>query len=295
MAASPLLSRLASTLLHPLTPQDVMALFDPVHSSRQLRGVVTAVEHPAAGTVTVRFRPGPGWHAHEAGQWARIGVDVDGVRRWRSYSLSAAAGEQPEITVRDVGLVSGTLVRRTKPGDVLFLAPPEGDFVLPGHPRPLLMLTAGSGLTPVMSMIRTLVPRRQDADVVLVHSARTLEDIPFREELAELADQFPGLTVHHRLTSQDGRLDLSGPAAPELTRVMSSVLARTRLAFHPLDEQTRLHALFADRNRWIVARLLAEDLPAVRAMFGDYLEEAEAFVLQHLDGSAVAQVSDVPA
>ena len=84
-------------------------------------------------------------------------------------------------------------------------------------------------------------------------------------------------------------------ASPELTRVMSSVLARTRLAFHPLDEQTRLHALFADRNRWIVARLLAEDLPAVRAMFGDYLEEAEAFVLQHLDGSAVAQVSDVPA
>lgn len=76
---------------------------------------------------------------------------------------------------------------------------------------------------------------------------------------------------------------------------MSSVLARTRLAFHPLDEQTRLHALFADRNRWIVARLLAEDLPAVRAMFGDYLEEAEAFVLQHLDGSAAAQVSDVPA
>lgn len=84
-------------------------------------------------------------------------------------------------------------------------------------------------------------------------------------------------------------------ASPELTRVMSSVLARTRLAFHPLDEQTRLHALFADRNRWIVERLLAEDLPAVRAMFGGYLDEAEAFVLQHLDGSAAAQAADVPA
>ena len=244
MAASPLLSRLASTLLHPLTPQDVMALFDPVHSSRQLRGVVTAVEHPAAGTVTVRFRPGPGWHAHEAGQWARIGVDVDGVRRWRSYSLSAAAGEQPEITVRDVGLVSGTLVRRTKPDDVLFLAPPEGDFVLPGHPRPLLMLTAGSGLTPVMSMIRTLVPRRQDADVVLVHSARTLEDIPFREELAELADQFPGLTVHHRLTAQDGRLDLSGPDA--MDALCPDWRDRTAYACGPTEFLDAAEALWAE-------------------------------------------------
>ena len=66
---------------------------------------------------------------------------------------------------------------------MLFLDPPQGDFVLPKHPRPLLMLTAGSGLTPVMSMIRTLVPRRPDADVVLIHSARTPDDALFRDEL----------------------------------------------------------------------------------------------------------------
>lgn len=186
-----------------------MALLDPVHSRRQLRGVVTKVDRPVPGTATISFRTGPGWKAHEAGQWARIGVDVDGVRQWRSYSLSAAAGEDPEITVTDIGKVSGTLVRSTEVGDVLFLARPEGDFTLPEHPRPLLMLTAGSGLTPVMSMIRTLVPRRPDADVVLVHSARTTETSLFREELDELADQFPGLRVHHHATAEDGRLDLS--------------------------------------------------------------------------------------
>ena len=83
--------------------------------------------------------------------------------------------------------------------------------MLPEHPRPLLMLTAGSGLTPVMSMIRTLVPRRPDADVVLIHSARTREDALFHDELLELADQFPGLTVKHWFTrEEDGRrLDLS--------------------------------------------------------------------------------------
>jgi ferredoxin-NADP reductase len=96
-------------------------------------------------------------------------------------------------------------------GDILFLDTPQGDFVLPEHPRPLLMLTAGSGLTPVMSMIRTLVPRRPDADVVLVHSARTRDDALFHDELLELADQFPGLTVRHWFTREEGsrRLDLS--------------------------------------------------------------------------------------
>lgn len=213
MAGKTLLSLLASALSTPRSPQDFLALLDPVHSPRQLRGVVTAVERSVPGSATISFRPGPGWKGHEAGQWARIGVDVDGVRQWRSYSLSAAAGADPEITVTDIGKVSGTLVRHTQPGDVLFLARPEGDFTLPEHPRPLLMLTAGSGLTPVMSMIRTLVPRRPDADVMLIHSARTAEASLFREELDELADQFPGFRVHHHTTADDGRLDLSGPAA----------------------------------------------------------------------------------
>jgi ferredoxin-NADP reductase len=74
------------------------------------------------------------------------------------------------------------------------------------------MLTAGSGLTPVMSMIRTLVPRRPDADVVLIHSSRTREDALFHDELLELADQFPGLTVVHWYTAERGRLDLTSPA-----------------------------------------------------------------------------------
>jgi ferredoxin-NADP reductase len=203
------LAQAATVLTTPLAPEDILALFNPVYSARQLRGVVTRVVQETAQSATIFFRPGRGWKAHMAGQWARIGVELDGVRHWRSYSLSAPAGKDPAITVTDVGAVSGTLVRTTKPGDVLFLAPPQGDFVLPEHPRPLLMVTAGSGITPVMSMIRTLVPRRPDADVVLVHSARTPGDSLFREELAELADQFPNFRLAHWFTGEQGRMDFS--------------------------------------------------------------------------------------
>ncbi|WP_323101154.1 ferredoxin reductase [Intrasporangium sp. YIM S08009] len=211
------LRRMASVLTTPLDPEDFFALVNPLSSARQLRGVVTRVVRETADSTTIHFRPGRGWNAHEAGQWARIGVEIDGVRQWRSYSLSAAAGHDPAITVTAIGSVSTALARNTRVGDVLFLDVPQGDFVLPGHPRPLLMLTAGSGLTPVMSMIRTLVPRRPDADVVLVHCARTREDALFHDELLELADQFPGLTVRHWFTREHGasaedagrRLDLS--------------------------------------------------------------------------------------
>ncbi|WP_347354693.1 ferredoxin reductase [Intrasporangium sp.] len=211
MAQIHALRRAASLFLTPLEPEDVLSLVNPLASYRQLRGVVTQVTPETADSRTIHFRPGRGWNPHDAGQWARIGVEIDGVRHWRSYSLSAPEGADPAITVTAIGMVSTELVRRTKVGDVLFLDVPQGDFVLPRHPRPLLMLTAGSGLTPVMSMIRTLVPRRPDADVVLVHSARTRADALFHDELLELADQFPALTVRHWFTreGQGRRLDLT--------------------------------------------------------------------------------------
>ena len=214
------LRRVASLLTTPHTPEDFLGLLNPLSSSRQLRGVVTRVVRETTDSTTIHFRPGRGWNPHRAGQWARIGVEIDGVRHWRSYSLSAAAGHDPAITVTAIGFVSTALARRTKVGDVLFLDAPQGDFVLPTRPRPLLMLTAGSGLTPVMSMVRTLVPRRPDADVVLIHSARQPQDALFRDELLELADQFPGFQVLHWYTRAQGegpehagrRLDLSSPA-----------------------------------------------------------------------------------
>lgn len=206
------LAKAVSVLTSPLTPEDFLGLINPLSSRRQLRGIVTEVIAETADSATIRFRPGKGWQAHRAGQWARIGVEIDGVRHWRSYSLTTAAGQDPAITVTAIGKVSTALVHDTKVGDVLFLAPPQGDFVLPEHPRPLLMITAGSGLTPVMSMIRTLVERRADADVVLLHSARTREDSLFTAELAELTAAHPGLRVVHWFTGErQRRLDLAHP------------------------------------------------------------------------------------
>ena len=203
------LADLVSTLGYPLHARDVAGVIDPRFSSKQLRARVTAVVHEGPRSVTVRFRPAPGWRRHQAGQWVRIGVEIDGVRHWRSYSLSSAPGEDPAITVTDIGQVSGELVRRVKRGDLLYLDQPQGEFVLPEHPRPLLMITGGSGITPVMSMIRTLMSRRADADMVLVHTARTPADALFADELAELPRTAPGLRLVPWFSGEQGRLDLT--------------------------------------------------------------------------------------
>lgn len=210
MSRRSLLTQFVSIFTTPRSPEDFLNLIDPLASSRQLRGLVTEVTPETATSATIRFRPGRGWSPHQAGQWARIGIEIDGVRHWRSYSLSTAAGQDPAITVTARGKVSDALVHNTNPGDILFLAVPEGEFVLPNKTRPLLMLTAGSGLTPVMSMIRTLVPSRADVDLVLIHAAPSAEDSLFREELLELEDQSQGFRVVEWFSNEKGRrLDLS--------------------------------------------------------------------------------------
>ncbi len=254
------LARAASVFTTPREPEDFLWLVNPLSSARQLRGVVTKVVPETHDSVTIHFRPGRGWQAHRAGQYARIGVEIDGVRQWRSYSLTTADGDDPAITVSALGFVSEALVRATKPGDVLFLAPPQGDFVLPEHPRPLLMLTAGSGLTPVMSMIRTLVRRRADADVVLVHSSRTEADALFRDELRDLVADFPGLKVVHWFTGERGRVDLASTA--DLDAVCPDWRSRAAYVCGPTDMLDAATTLWQSAD--VPEQLTVERFAAVR-------------------------------
>ena len=209
------LAEILSALTYPLHADDITALFDPRYSSKQPRARVTDVVREGPRTATIRFHPPPGWREHQAGQWVRVGVEIDGVRHWRSYSLSTAPGQDPAITVTDIGRVSGALVRRARRGDILYLDPPQGEFVLPEHPRPLLMVTGGSGITPVMSMLRTLAGSRPDADVVLLHTARTRDEALFVDELDALAASAPNVRHVLWLSGERGRLDLTSVAALE--------------------------------------------------------------------------------
>ncbi|MCW2639289.1 MAG: Oxidoreductase FAD-binding domain protein [Dactylosporangium sp.] len=202
-------------LTTPLLPDDYLGLVNALWSSRELRGRVEEVRPETADAATIVIRPGRGWAGHRAGQYVRVGVDIDGVRHWRSYSLSSPpqrADGRITITVKATveGLVSPYLVRRVRPGVILRLVPAEGEFVLPDEPPArLLFVTAGSGITPVAAMLHGLVARREMPDVVLVHSARAPEEVIFGAQLRTTAARLPSLRLYERHTRTDGRITMA--------------------------------------------------------------------------------------
>lgn len=200
----------------PLLPGDYLAYCNPLWSSREPRGRVDAVLPETADSATLWIRTPPGWPAHDAGQYVRVGVEVDGVRHWRTYSLTSLAGRRDgriAITVKVMpdGLVSTQLVRRTPPGTIVRLAPPNGDYVLP-HPLPqrLLFVTAGSGVTPVAAMLRDLIARDALPDTVLIHVAPSRDAVIFGAELRRLGHRLPALCLHEHHDDVHGLFDVAG-------------------------------------------------------------------------------------
>lgn len=218
---------LISPVTTPLLPDDYLKLINPLWSARELRGRIVEVRPETADSATLVIKPGWGFHVdHQPGQYIGIGLLVDGRWRWRSYSLTSpprAAGSRTlSITVKAMpeGFLSSHLVGGVRPGTVVRLAAPQGNFVLPDPPPPaVLFLTAGSGITPVMSMLRTMVRRGQlgAGDVVHLHSAPTPEDVMFSDELDALARTQRGYRLTVRATRTAGRLDLSrlGDVVPD--------------------------------------------------------------------------------
>ncbi|WP_104183049.1 ferredoxin reductase [Mycobacterium avium] len=212
------LRKLAARITTPLLPDDYLHLANPLWSARELRGRVVDVRRETEDSATLVIKPGWGFNFdYQPGQYIGIGLLIDGRWRWRSYSLTSspatsASARTVTITVKAMpeGFLSSHLVAGVEPGTVVRLAAPQGNFVLPDPaPASILFLTAGSGITPVMSMLRTLVRRNQIGDIVHLHSAPTEADVMFRGELAALANEHPGYRLQLRETRTRGRFDLS--------------------------------------------------------------------------------------
>ena len=234
-------------LTTPLVPADYLDLVSPLRSGApDLRGRIVAIHPETRDAATLVIRPGRGWQGHRPGQYVRIGVDIDGVRHWRAYSVTSPADMHNRcitITVKAMpdGLVSTHLVRRARAGTLVHLDQACGDFTLPAPaPDKVLFVTAGSGITPVMGMLRSGLDDFED--VVVVHSAPTADDVIFARELRELAAQWR-IRLVERHTDADGQLD-----AAELARLVPDLAERETWACGPAGMLAALEAYWADRG-----------------------------------------------
>lgn len=195
------LVRLAEAATTPLLPADYLDLFAPLRPGAPLRGRIAEVHPETRDAATIVIRPGADWAGHVPGQYVRIGIDVDGVRQWRAYSLTHGprADGHISITVKAVpdGIVSNHLVHEARPGTLVHLEQAAGEFVLPTDGGRFLFVTAGSGITPVIGMLRNLFPatdegvlqpaRSASYDVTVVHVAPSEPDSIFLRDLKALA------------------------------------------------------------------------------------------------------------
>src|SRR4051794_14516065 len=194
------LVRLAEQVTTPLLPADYLDLFHPLRSGADLRGRIVEVRPETRDAASIVIRPGADWAGHVPGQYVRVGIDVDGVRLWRAYSLTHGPRKDGHIsiTVKAVpdGKVSNHLVRRAEPGTLVHLEQAAGEFVLPDDEAKLLFVTAGSGITPVIGMLRNLFPvadsgvvrlrRSAGYDITVVHVAPSEPDSIFIQNLRAL-------------------------------------------------------------------------------------------------------------
>ncbi len=185
----------------------------PTWSSTEVRGRIVAVDRSAEGSIALTVKPNGNWTGFRAGQYTQVTVEIDGVRHTRCYSMASAATDdrtfQLGIRAHPDGLVSQYLHDHAEPGMVVGLTPAAGEFHLPDtRPDRLLLVSGGSGITPVLSMLRTLCAEGHEAPVTFLHYARSADSVLFADVLRAIDDGFPNVRVATVL--DDGSSELRG-------------------------------------------------------------------------------------
>ena len=181
----PLLERINPMLVQQFTPARVEQVIQDTPDTR-----------------TWVLKPARRWGGFQAGQHVNICVDIDGIRRNRTFSLSSSPllwQEQGRITLTikrlPGGRVTNWLHDHLEPGDTLGLGEAFGDFLLPETPRPALFIAGGSGITPILSQIETLATTNIRAPVSLLYFVRTHADAIAGEKLRAIAARCPSLSL----------------------------------------------------------------------------------------------------
>ncbi|MDQ0513287.1 ferredoxin reductase [Ancylobacter amanitiformis] len=182
---------------------------------------VTAIRAETASVKTIRFEV-PGWPGHLGGQHVDLRLTAeDGYVAQRSYSIASGAGTSPqiELTIDAVpdGEVSGFLHEELRIGDQIEIRGPIGSYFAwsAEHDYGLLLIAGGSGIVPLMSMLRSRAAAGATQHARLLYSSRSIDQIIYRSELDRLAAQTTHFTLTHTLTretpsgwaGEQGRID----------------------------------------------------------------------------------------
>jgi ferredoxin-NADP reductase len=225
--------------------EDSLQALHPLMSLTEVRARVVKVVNETALTKTFVLQPNALWAGAQAGQFVRVRQEIAGRRVERVYSLSSRPGARRiAFTVKrqSGGLVSNHLHDHLKVGDVLTLSQAMGEFVLPAVlPAKMLLLSAGSGITPVMAMLRSLQAQGYQGDVAFVHVCRAPDDLIFASALKDLAARWPALRLVLHFDEVQGRF-----TTDTLQHLVPDLNERSTWLCGPSGLMDAVHQLWAD-------------------------------------------------
>lgn len=204
------ISKITDLFAYPLRTSHYVELVNPLWTTHTLQARVEKVWDETRDARTLTLRPGLNWRGHRAGQHVRVGIPVGGMHYTRTYTISSPPERDDgcfTITVKliDGGRISRHIVRNLKPGDYLPIGLPQGDFYLPdAQPVKPLFITAGSGITPAISMLRSLIAQERLPDAVHIHYAPHEFDLIFGKELKQMAEEHARYSFHPVFTRELG-------------------------------------------------------------------------------------------
>jgi benzoate/toluate 1,2-dioxygenase reductase subunit len=180
-----------------------------VEAVKRLSASVMSVSARILGLAPLKFLPGQYVH-----------LQVPGTTEWRSYSMANAPGEERtlEFLVRlvDGGVMSHYLTERVQPGDVIQCRGPHGTFYLRNGARPILMVAGGTGLAPMISMLRQMIASGGKRDTKLCFGVRFARDLFFERELNDITGHLPNLDVQIAIADGESPTEIESGLVTDL-------------------------------------------------------------------------------
>ena len=210
------LSAFFDVVMDPYAANFWLQKVNPLWSVNQALGSIVKKEIIATDTVALTFEFNGKFQVGAAGQHHPIFVVVNGVRYERTYSLTQLNAKQVLLVAKkvDKGVVSQWLFEQAKLGDILEFGRPYGDMQLPEQKQPLVLLAAGSGITPMHSLIQALLSsgKIDNTAITLMYWVKTEADAAFKEFFEKLAEKYENFKFELFCTQTDkpaSRLDES--------------------------------------------------------------------------------------
>jgi ferredoxin-NADP reductase len=197
-----------------------LELIRPTLTLNDPRAEVVAVTRQTARTVTLTIDPNRAFTGFRAGQYVKVGVEINGRRYTRTFSPTISEHNihllELTVTVREGGVVTNFLRKHAKPGLVLHLSDAAGDFMMPtDRPDHIALVSGGSGVTPTIAMLRTLVSEGHSGPIDFVHYGRCAADWLYRPQVEAIAAERPNVRPVFIATREGGERFNATTLAPD--------------------------------------------------------------------------------